>query len=162
TCTSRPPVTDPGLDERFREKVRQPRGRAPATGSVSQLPMPDSDPGHRWVTTAACDAASLRPVLGLNGMSARVVVLVSALAGGWPSAAAAESDLLPTGRAVEPAGQLTTLRAWPTGAAVTPDGSAVLVIAGSFSTGGAADTTPGGGTQLYVVDARTAVVRQIL
>ena len=69
---------------------------------------------------------------------------------------------LPTGRSVSPVGTLTTLRSYPTGAAVSPDGHTVIVIAGSFSTGGAADTTaPGAGTALYVVDASTGVVTQM-
>ena len=79
------------------------------------------------------------------------------------AAVGARADtLLPTGREASPVGTLTTLRAYPTGAAVSPDGSTVLTIAGSFSDGGAADTTPGGGTQLYAVDAQTGLLRQML
>src|SRR5437899_914424 len=104
----------------------------------------------------------------VGGALSATVVLAGAL--GAPAArglvsnpAAAQSYPLPTGRSVSPAGMLTTLRAYPTGAAVSPDGHTVIAVAGSFSTGGAADTTaPGSGTELYVVDATTGTVTQTL
>ena len=72
----------------------------------------------------------------------------------------AQAATLPDGRPVSPAGTLTSLRAYPTGAAVTPDGRTALVIAGTLLAGDTGGTQPGAGAQLYVVDTATGLVRQ--
>ena len=68
---------------------------------------------------------------------------------------------LPTGRLADPAGRITALGAFPTGAAVSPDGRTILVIAGAPIQGGVSEI-PTGSMQIEVVDAATGVVRQVL
>ena len=90
----------------------------------------------------------------------RAAVLLACLLG-LPATAGA-SVLLPTGRTASPAGTLTTLRAYPTGAAVSPDGQTVLTIAGSLLTSGTGNQAPGAGVELYAVDRATGAVRQVI
>src|SRR5438046_2441571 len=72
--------------------------------------------------------------------------------------------VLPTSRPADPAGRLTTLQAFPTGVAVSPDGKTVLAIPGAPIQGGAAppDPLPQSGVQVYVIDAATGAVRQVV
>ncbi|MEA2373746.1 MAG: hypothetical protein QOD53_209, partial [Thermoleophilaceae bacterium] len=62
------------------------------------------------------------------------------------------------GRLATPAGRITTLQAFPTGAAVAPDGKTMLTIAGPPIQGGA----PNGGVALMVIDPTTGALRQTL
>ncbi|MEA2388934.1 MAG: hypothetical protein QOG41_1707 [Thermoleophilaceae bacterium] len=92
------------------------------------------------------------------------VALVCALVGLLLHAAAAASGavpLLPTGRPAAPVGRITALRSFPTGAAVSPDGSTVLAIAGPAIQGGVPEGTSGG-VAVMVIDAATGAVRQTL
>ncbi len=68
---------------------------------------------------------------------------------------------LPTGRWADPAGRITPLESFPTGAAVSPDGRTVLVIAGAPIQGGASEG-PIGSVSIDVIDAATGLVRQAL
>src|SRR5947207_9784486 len=79
----------------------------------------------------------------------------------WP-ATALGSPMLPTSRPADPAGRITTLQAFPTGVAVSPDGKTVLAIPGAVIQGGAQppDPLPQAGVQVYVIDAATGLVRQ--
>ena len=79
-------------------------------------------------------------------------MLVAALAA-WPSSALARA-LLPTSRPVDPAGRLTSLQAFPTGVAVSPDGKTVLAVAGAPIQGGAQPPDPL--PQLDYLDSRIA------
>lgn len=65
--------------------------------------------------------------------------------------------LLPTDRTVHPAGRITALQYFPTGAAVSPDGSTVVTVAGQPLAG-----AEGTAVVLDVIDAATGVVRQSL
>ena len=80
---------------------------------------------------------------------------------------AAAAPLLPTGRPVDPAGRVTTLQSYPTGVAVSPDGTTILALGGAPIQGGAGTGTPSPlpstvGVTLYAVDAATGAVRQTL
>ncbi|MFL5895054.1 MAG: hypothetical protein ACJ76Z_08060 [Thermoleophilaceae bacterium] len=95
----------------------------------------------------------------------RRIALLALLAAALPaSSGAAASPMLPTSRPADPAGRITTLQAFPTGVAVSPDGKTVLAIAGAPIQGGAAppDPLPQPGVQLYVIDAGTGLVRQVV
>src|SRR5437763_8262508 len=89
-------------------------------------------------------------------------ILFAAL-GAWPSAAPARV-VLPTSRPADPAGRVTSLQAFPTGVAVSPDGKTLLAVAGAVIQGGAQppDPLPEVGVQLYVIDAATGAVRQVV
>src|SRR5438874_1528996 len=71
----------------------------------------------------------------LAGRAARALFGCAALAGSFASAA--HAAVLPTGRPVAPAGHVTALQSFPTGAAVNPNGQTVLAIAGPVIQGGA-------------------------
>lgn len=67
---------------------------------------------------------------------------------------------LPTGQRVDPAGRLVPLLAYPTGAAFSPDGSRILVIAGrAIQTG---ELPAGPNVTLRLLDAATGAVLQTL
>jgi sugar lactone lactonase YvrE len=68
---------------------------------------------------------------------------------------------LPTGRLADPAGRITPLGSFPTGAAISPDGRIALVIAGAPIQGGFSQG-PIGSVAIDVVDLTTGVVRQAL
>src|SRR5436305_2299224 len=89
-------------------------------------------------------------------------ILFAAL-GAWPAAAPARV-VLPTSRPADPAGRVTSLQAFPTGVAVSPDGKTLLAVAGAVIQGGAQppDPLPEVGVQLYVIDAATGAVRQVV
>src|SRR5258706_14697405 len=93
----------------------------------------------------------------------RRALLLGALAAVLAPAAHA-APMLPTSRPADPAGRLTTLQAFPTGVAVSPDGRTVLVLPGTPIQGGAQppDPLPQAGVQVYVVDAASGVVRPIV
>src|SRR2546421_8747347 len=95
----------------------------------------------------------------LAGRVARALFGCAALAGSFASAA--HAAVLPTGRPVAPAGHVTALQSFPTGAAVNPNGRTVLAIAGPVIQGGA-PAGPNGGGALMGVDAVTGEVRQTL
>ena len=86
------------------------------------------------------------------------LVACAAVAGAIAAGAYAV-PLLPTGRPVDPAGRVTALQSFPTGAAVAPNGKTVLAVAGPAIQGGA-PAGPSGGVALMVVDAETGDVRQ--
>ena len=89
-----------------------------------------------------------------------LLVLASLAALALPSPAAG-ALLLPTGRPIAPVGRIVPLQAYPTGAAVSPDGNTVLAIAGPVIQGGV-PAGPSGGVALKVIDAATGNVRQTL
>jgi DNA-binding beta-propeller fold protein YncE len=91
-----------------------------------------------------------------------LLALVFAVLAGAPAASAA--PMLPTSRPADPAGRLTPLQAFPTGVAVSPDGKTVLAIAGAVIQGGAQppDPLPQIGVQVYVIDAASGLVRQVV
>ncbi len=82
--------------------------------------------------------------------------------------AAADPVALPTGRTADPAGRLTTLRAYPTGVTVSPDGSTVLAIAGPEIQGGVTPDAPdpfpnpNAGVSVFVIDAASGTTRQVV
>src|SRR5258707_14956764 len=95
----------------------------------------------------------------------RRALLLGALAAVLAPAAHA-APMLPTSRPADPAGRITTLQAFPTGVAVSPDGKTVLAIAGAVIQGGAPatppDPLPQPGVQVYVIDAASGLVRQVV
>ena len=86
-------------------------------------------------------------------------LVACAAAAGSIAAGAHAAPLLPTGRPVDPAGRVTALQSFPTGAAVAPNGKTVLAVAGPLIQGGA-PAGPSGGVALMVVDTATGEVRQ--
>jgi sugar lactone lactonase YvrE len=86
----------------------------------------------------------------------RWLVLPCAVALFADPAAAAD---LPTGRTVQPAGAITPLHVFPTGAAVSPDGSTVVAIAGAASHD-ASGVEQAPLVSLQAIDAATGIVRQ--
>jgi DNA-binding beta-propeller fold protein YncE len=83
------------------------------------------------------------------------------------AAPAQASVLLPTGRPADPAGRVTSLQAYPTGVAVSPDGATVLALAGAPIQGGAGTDLPDplpstAGVALVAVDAASGAIRQTL
>src|SRR5437763_299833 len=88
-------------------------------------------------------------------------ILFAAL-GAWPSAAPARV-VLPTSRPADPAGRVTSLQAFPTGVAVSPDGKTLLAVAGAVIQGGAQppDPLPEVGVQLYVIDPATGAIQTV-
>src|SRR5260370_15631803 len=98
-------------------------------------------------------------------MSRRIVLLTLLVLAASPVAAQA-GVILPTSRPADPAGRITPLQAFPSGVAVSPDGNTVLAIAGPALQGGLPatppDPLPQPVVQVYVIDARTGAVRQVL
>src|SRR2546421_12114598 len=98
------------------------------------------------------------PNLVRNGIvtaSALVTSLVVVFAGAAPPAAA-RSFPLPTGRPAFPAGRITPLQSFPTGAAASPDGRSVIAIGGTpLETGSGGESAA-----LMVIDASTGRKRQ--
>ena len=89
---------------------------------------------------------------------AAVAALAAAVASAVASRAATPAGvLLPTDRVVRPAGRITPLAYFPTGAAVSPDGTRVVAIAGGPIYGAA-----GTAVTIDVVDAATGAVLQRL
>ena len=91
--------------------------------------------------------------------------LLSGLLAAWlavaasPAAAEQPSADLPTGRTVRPAGAITGLQSFPTGAAVSPDGSTIVAVAGAPShDAGSVDQMPL--VSVQAIDAATGAVRQ--
>src|SRR5207244_13104360 len=81
----------------------------------------------------------------------------------FPSAGLA-APMLPTSRPADPAGRVTSLQAFPTGVGVSPDGKTLLAIPGAPIQGGEQppDPLPQTGVQVYVIDAASGVVRQVV
>jgi len=75
------------------------------------------------------------------------------------TAASPPALVLPSGQMIAPVGRLTVLRAFPTGAAVSPDGTSILAIAGKPATVNTAGTAT---TTLTLLDAATGIARQML
>src|SRR5436190_2284136 len=80
------------------------------------------------------------------------------------SSAALAAPMLPTSRPADPAGRVTSLQAFPTGVGVSPDGKTLLAVTGAPIQGGEQppDPLPQTGVQLYVIDAATGAVRQVV
>ncbi len=92
------------------------------------------------------------PIVAAYAVAAAALLLANA------APAAARSFPLPTGRPAFPAGRITPLQAFPTGAAVSPDGNTVIAVAGTpLETGGGGESAA-----LMVIDAKTGRKRQIL
>src|SRR5947207_14952032 len=81
----------------------------------------------------------------------------------YPCSALA-GPMLPTSRPADPAGRVTSLQAFPTGVGVSPDGKTLLAVTGAPIQGGEQppDPLPQTGVQLYVIDAATGAVRQVV
>lgn len=94
--------------------------------------------------------ASLRALLAVATLGAVTIAVPAALGGGT------NGVLLPTDRIAAPAGRITPLQVFPTGAAVSPDGRTVVAIAGALVAGGI------GHVQVVAVDVGTGQVRQVV
>lgn len=98
-----------------------------------------------------------RPAAVCGLVAGMLAALPAHLAEATTSPLTPNSVTLPTGQVIAPAGRITPLQVFPTGAAVSPDGRSVLVIAGRAAT---VKNDPV--TFLDVVDAATGAVRQTL
>lgn len=102
-------------------------------------------------TLVAVVAVSLTTGVPVSGAA----VVAPASSSGWTRPPA--EVVLPTGQPIHPAGRVVALRAFPTGAAVSPDGSIIVAIAGNPAT---VNTVGLPLMAVEVIDASTGAIRQ--